>query len=779
MTLLWWALFLGVPLALLHVRVSLLTWTLAVVTILALVTRFSGVAWGWQVLLWVVLFAPLVVLWIPPLRRMLFSDRLFDFYRASMPELSRTEREALEAGTTWWDAELFTGRPRWRALLNTPAKELTAAERAFLDGPVETLCGMLDDWNDNDQRHDISPEAWAFVKEQGFFGMVIPPEFGGKGFSQTGHAEVIMKIASRSISGALTVMIPNSVGPGKLLLKYGTDAQKSYWLPRLAVGEEIPCFALTGPQAGSDAGAIPDTGVVCTRDGVLGVRLDFDKRYITLGPVATVIGLAFKLYDPDGLLGGRENLGVTLALVPADTPGVDTGNRHDPMHMSFMNGPVRGSDVFVPLDALIGGPEYAGKGWRMLMECLTDGRSISLPALSTAAAKLATRATSAYARLRVQFRTPIGRFEGVEEALARVGGHTYAMDSTRRVTLAALDLGHKPSVISAIVKYNLTARAREVIADAMDIHSGAAVCLGPRNVVGMLHRFPPVAVTVEGANILTRSMITFGQGAIRCHPYLLAELEAASDPDAAAGARKFDRTVTRHIGFSISNGVRTLLLGVSGGLLSLSPRGGAVARHYRALNRLSAAFALTTDLLLLTQRGELKRRERLSARMADVLSQMYIASAVLKRFDDDGAPAADLPAMHWACTDATYRAQRAFQELFDNLTPRWMAWVLRVAVFPLGRPYRAPSDENDHALAAGMLEPTALRDHLTAGMYLPTATGEHLGRLEDALQRVIDTESLRYRREAGDALSDDERAELDAAEAARRDALAVDDFSEL
>lgn len=786
-TLAWWALFLGVPLALLHVRVSLLTWTLAVVTMLAVFTRFSGAAWGWQVLLWILLFAPLVLLWVPPLRRTLFSDRLFDFYRASMPELSRTEREALEAGTTWWDAELFTGRPRWQKLLKTPAQELTAAERAFLEGPVETFCGMLDDWRDNDQRHDISPEAWAFLKANGFFGMVIPPEFGGKGFSQTGHAEVIMKIASRSISGALTVMIPNSVGPGKLLLKYGTDAQKAYWLPRLAAGEEIPCFALTGPQAGSDAGAIPDTGVVCERDGVLGVLLNFDKRYITLGPVATVIGLAFKLYDPNGLLtegrSGSANrshgLGVTLALVPADTPGVDTGNRHDPMHMSFMNGPVRGTDVFVPLDALIGGPEYAGKGWRMLMECLTDGRSISLPALSTAAAKLATRATSAYARLRVQFRTPIGRFEGVEEALARVGGNTYAMDSTRRVTLAALDLGHKPSVISAIVKYNLTARARQVIADAMDIHGGAAVCLGPRNVVGMLHRFPPVAVTVEGANILTRSMITFGQGAIRCHPYLLAELEAASNPDSSQGARQFDRAVTRHIGFSISNGVRTLLLGLSNGHLSLSPRSGVVARHYRALNRLSAAFALTTDLLLLTQRGELKRRERLSARMADVLSQLYIASTVLKRFDDDGAPEADLPAVAWACADATYRAQHAFQELFDNLPQRWLAVALRWVVFPLGRSYRAPGDAVDHALAAAMIEPSVLRDHLTAGMYLPTATDQHLGRLEDALRKLVETDPLRHRRDAGDTLSDDERAALQAAEAAQRDALAVDDFTTL
>lgn len=490
-------------------------------------------------------------------------------------------------------------------------------------------------------------------------------------------------------------------------------------------------------------------------------------------------------------------LGVTLALVPTDTPGVESGARHDPMHMSFMNGPVRGRDVFVPLDALIGGPEYAGKGWRMLMECLTDGRSISLPALSTAAAKLASRATGAYARIRSQFNTPIGFFEGVEEALARIAGNTYAMDSARRVTLAALDTGEKPSVISAIMKYNMTARARSLIADALDVHGGAGVCLGPRNLVGMLHQFPPVSVTVEGANILTRSMITFGQGAIRCHPYLLDELEAANDADLGAGGREFDRVMMRHLGSSISNGVRTLLLGLSASRLTLAPRRGPTARHYRELNRLSAAFSVTADVLLLRLRGELKRRERLSARMADILSQMYIASTVLKRFEDDGALEEDLPLVHWACADAFHTAQQAFYDLFDNLEPRWLGIAMLRLVFPWGRRYRRPGDALDHTVARTLLAASSIRDRITAGMYLPRGTREHLGRLEHALDTLCRSEPARRKlveavslklaagrtlderlesAVASGAVTAEEATQLRDADAARRDALAVDEF---
>ena len=801
---LWFVLFAAVLLALAFMRASLAIWTGVLAVLLALFTDAGDAPWWVDALLWLVVAAPLVVLWVPALRRRVFSDRLYAFYRASMPDLSRTEREALDAGSTWWDAELFTGDPDWRVLLDAPARTLSDAERAFLEGPTEQLCGMLDDWRDNHELHDLPPQAWAFVKAQGFFGMVIPPEYGGKGFSQTGHASVIMKLATRSISGALTVMIPNSVGPGKLLLKYGTDAQKRYWLPRLAAGEEIPCFALTGPEAGSDAGAIPDTGIVCVQDGVLGVRLDFDKRYITLGPVATVLGLAFKLYDPDGLLNvgaaPRRDYGITLALVPVNTPGVETGRRHNPMHMSFMNGPVRGRDVFVPLDALIGGVEYAGQGWRMLIEALTDGRSISLPALSTAAAKVAARATGAYARVRSQFKTPIGYFEGVQEALARIAGNAYAMDAARRVTLAALDDGKKPPVISAILKYNTTERARQVIADALDVHGGAGVCLGPRNVVGLLHQFPPVAVTVEGANILTRSMMTFGQGAIRCHPYLLDELAAANAEDRAQGLRDFDRVVTAHIGLTVSNGVRAVLLGLSGGAFARAPRDGAVAGYYRQLTRVSAAFSLTADLLLLTLRGELKRRERISARMADVLSQMYLASTALKHFDQTGARDEDLPLVRWACEDALFRAGRAFDELFDNLEPRWLAAILRWFVFPWGAAFRRPSDALDHAVACTLLAPSSVRDRLTAGMYLPRSTREPLGRLEDALRQLCESEgsrrklndALRMKLASGRTLAEqlesaaaagaitaDDATRLRDADAARREALAVDDFERL
>ncbi len=799
--LLWWLIFVAALLSLAFVRASLLAWSGVLLALLVVYSELSPAATWIKTLVWILFATPLVIVWIPALRRKLFSDRLYAFYRASMPDLSRTEREALEAGSTWWDAELFGGNPRWALLLDAPTRGLTESERAFLDGPTEQLCAMLDDWRDNHVRHDIPPQAWAFVKEQGFFGMVLPPEYGGKGFSQAGHASVIMKLATRSISGALTVMIPNSVGPGKLLLKYGTDTQKQYWLPRLASGDEIPCFALTGPEAGSDAGAIPDTGIVCERDGVLGVRLDFDKRYITLGPVATVLGLAFKLYDPDGLLNAeRRDLGITLALVPVTTPGVETGRRHNPMHMSFMNGPVRGHDVFVPMDALIGGVEYAGQGWRMLIECLTDGRSISLPALSTAAAKVSARATGAYARIRSQFKTPIGYFEGVQEALARIAGNTYAMDAARRVTLAALDDGKKPPVISAIMKYNMTERARQVIADALDVHGGAGVCLGPRNVVGLLHQFPPVAVTVEGANILTRSMMTFGQGAIRCHPYLFAELEAANDTDRDRGAAAFDCAVTAHIGLSLSNGVRTLLLGLTGGALARAPRGGGVARYYRQLTRLSAAFSVASDLLLLTLRGELKRRERLSARMADIVSQLYIASAALKHFDTSGAPDSDQPLVAWACEDALHRAERAFAELFDNMEPAWLAAALRWLVFPWGRDFRRPADSLDHEVARLLLAPSSTRDRLTAGMYLPRSTREHLGRLEDALNQLCQTESARRTladavkmkvasgrtfteqvesAAAEGAISADDAARLLDADLARREALAVDDFETL
>jgi acyl-CoA dehydrogenase len=747
------------------------------------------------------LLASLVVVLVTPLRRLLVSGPLLRFYQRSMPEISQTERDALEAGTTWWDAQLFSGAPRWRELLDFPAARMSAAEQAFLDGPAEQACALMDDFRICETQ-DLTPETWAFLKDQRFFGMVIPAEYGGLGMSQYGHAAVIMKLASRSISGALTVMIPNSVGPGKLLLKYGTDAQKKYYLPRLARGEEMPCFALTAPEAGSDAGAIPDTGVVCRGQwrgkDVIGIRLDFNKRYISLGPVATLLGVAFKLRDPEGLLGGAVERGVTLALVPTDLPGVEIGARHKPLRMAFMNGPVRGKDVFIPLEQIIGGEAYVGRGWRMLMECLTDGRAISLPALSTASGKLATRLTGAYARVRSQFKTPIGLFEGIEEPLARIAGHTYAMDAARLVTLAALDAGHKPAVISAIVKYNLTARAQRVIDDAINVHGGAGVMMGPANPLGEYHSFPPMAITVEGHNILTRSLITFGQGAIRCHPYLLAELEAASGVG-GKGLAEFDAAFVAHLGHSVGNGVRAVLHGLTDAVFAEAPSGvhPATVAHYKDLTRLSVVFAVATDVLLLAYRGDLKRRERISARMADVISQLYLASASLKHFQDQGARDEDLPLVHWVVKDALHTAQNALFSLFENLDSRLLAVGLRALLFPLGRPFAAPGDSEERQLARAMLQPGAWRDRLTAGMFLPKKAGERLVVLDEAFTRSVATEeaerklraALKAKRATGREfvvqvqsavasgdLSTLEAEALLAADAARRTAIQVDDF---
>jgi acyl-CoA dehydrogenase len=777
---LWWTAYALAAIACAYLGVGRRTWTVLLGALAAGLVCFSaGPLWS-EALAFGLWALPALLFGIAPLRRLLLSRPLLAFYRSSMPELSATEREALDAGGTWFDAELFSGRPDFETLLALPEASLSAAERAFLEGPTEQLCAMLDDHAITDEVGDLPPAVWAFIKQQGFLGMVIPPEFGGKGFSQHGHAAVIMKLATKSISAALDVMIPNSVGPGKLLLKYGTEAQKRHWLPRLANGSALPCFALTGLEAGSDAGAMTDVGVVCRQDGVIGIRLDFDKRYITLAPTATVLGLAFKLRDPEQLLpdaaGKGVERGITIALVPADAKGVTQGRRHKPLHMAFLNGPLSGRGVFVPLDAVIGGPELAGRGWRMLMECLTDGRAISLPALSTAAAKVALRAASAYARVRVQFRTPIARFEGIEEALARLAGNAYAMDAARSITLAALDAGHRPSVISGIVKYNLTARAGECVQDAIAIHGGAGIMLGPANPVGQLLPFPAVGMTVEGHNILTRSMIVFGQGAIRGHACLREELEAAGEADPARALARFDAAVTRHIGLVARNKTRAFLLALTGARLARAPRGVAPAsvRHFRALSRMSAAFAYLTDILLLLYRGELKRRERISARMADWLSQLYLASCALKRFHEHGAPEEDRPLLDYAVEDALHRAEAAAFELLANL-PVAVRWAMRVALFPLGRSHAAPSDALAHLVSARVTAPGALRERLIAGMYAPVGADRFVV-LEDAFRRAHDAAPLEAKRRAKQALSVAEQEALAAADAARRAAIAVDDF---
>lgn len=690
---------------------------------------------------------------VPFLRINIVSSLVLRIFRKLLPQISQTEQEALDAGTVWWEGALFSGKPDWNQLLAYPKPELTPEEKAFLNGPVEQLCAMLDEWHITHERHDLPPHVWQFIRENRFFSLIIPKEYGGLGFSALAHSEVVMKISSRSNTAAVTVMVPNSLGPAELLLHYGTEEQKDHYLPRLANGSEIPCFALTGPDAGSDAGSIPDTGIVCRGvfDGqpdVLGIRINWEKRYITLGPVATLLGLAFRLYDPDGLLGNEKEIGITLALIPTSTLGIQIGRRHYPLNGVFQNGPNSGKDVFIPMDWVIGGQDKVGQGWRMLMNSLSVGRSISLPATSVGAAKLSAWSSGAYGRVRVQFKLPIGYFEGVEEALARIAGNTYMMDAARVMTAGAVDLGEKPSVISAIVKYHLTERSRQIINDAMDIHGGKGICLGPSNYLARTYQQTPVGITVEGANILTRNMIIFGQGAIRAHPFTLREIDAAWDQDKKRGLRAFDEALTGHIIFAFRNAFHSLIYGFSTRLVKDIPQNVTheTVNYYRQLTRFSAAFALLTDIAMLKLGGALKRRERLSARLGDILSMMYLCSATLKRFEDDGRPAADLPLLHWSVQDALYRTQQAFHEFLLNFpVSRITRGLLRFIVFPRGMRCLPPADSLSHEVARLILTPGEVRDRLTAGIYLPEQDNEPLALLKKALACTIDCEPVEAR----------------------------------
>jgi acyl-CoA dehydrogenase len=728
-----------------YFRSPLALWSVALVAVAALAQALLGGPPGPGALAgWAGLAALLLVLNLTALRRRLLVAPLAGSFKRKLPPLSSTEREALEAGTVGWDGDLFGGRPDWGRLLAMPGSNLSAEEQAFLDGPVEEFCGLLDDWRIVEELHDLPPEAWTFLKRNGFFGLIIPRKYGGLGFSALAHSQVIIKVASRSCAAVVTVMVPNSLGPAELLLHYGTEAQRAHYLPRLAKGLELPCFALTGPEAGSDAASIPDTGVVCRGlfEGreILGLRLNWEKRYITLGPVATLLGLSFRLTDPEGLLpAGAE--GITLALIPTSTPGITIGSRHNTLGIPFQVGPNWGRNVFIPLDWIIGGPAGAGRGWKMLMECLAAGRSISLPGLSTGSAKLAALVAGAYARIRKQFRMPIGRFEGIEEALARIAGNTYLMDAARTLTCAAVDQGGRPSVLSAIVKYQCTERMRMVVNDAMDTLGGSGICLGPRNLLGRAHQAMPISITVEGANILTRTLIIFGQGVIRCHPHVLDELRAVGDPDPAAALEGFDRHLGLHLRFGLGNAARSLFHGLTGARFTRAP-GGPGRPYYQAVTRFAAAFALAADIALLTLGGGLKRREKLSGRMADVLSNLYLASAALKQFEDRGRPATDLPLLRWACEGCLFRIEESLAGLCRNLPNRPAAWLLRILVLPLGRAHPGPSDALGHEVAVVLLEPSPARDRLTAGIFLPMDGKEPLGRLEDALRKVIAAEPL-------------------------------------
>src|SRR6202171_4669395 len=685
-------------------------WTAAIIAVLAAVCGGHWISPLALLIIAAVLLLPAIILNIPALRRKVVSDAVLTAFRKILPPMSQTERDAIEAGTVWWDGELFSGNPRWSRLLAMPRPRLTAEEQRFLDHECEDLCAMVSDWETTHVYRDLPPAVWQYVKDKGFLGMIIPKEFGGLGFSGFAHSQVITKLSTHSGTVAVTVMVPNSLGPGELLLHYGTDEQKKHFLPRLAKGIEVPCFALTNPNAGSDAAAIPDFGIVCMGEhqgkSTLGLRLTWEKRYITLGPVATILGLAFRAYDPDHLLGDKEDLGITCALIPTHHPGVNIGQRHMPLNAVFQNGPNWGKDVFIPIEWVIGGKAQVGNGWRMLMESLAAGRGISLPSSSTGMAKLAVRATGGYARVRTQFKTPIGKFEGVEEALARMGGNLYMMDATRMLTALAVDLGEKPAVPSAIAKFHLTDRARQVINDAMDVVGGKGICMGPSNFLGAAYMQLPVSITVEGANILTRSLIIFGQGAIRCHPFVLKEIAAVGAYDLVA----FDRAFWGHMAFTLSNAARALWLGLTGG------EGVAVAgppetrRYLQMMTRFSSAFALLSDISMFVIGGSLKRREKISGRLGDILSLLYITSATVKRFHDEGRQKEDLPLLTWAMYDSFFKMQVAIAGVLDNFPNRFVASILRVLVFPKGLTLNAPFDKVGAKVATILITPGAARD---------------------------------------------------------------------
>ncbi|MCB1553210.1 MAG: acyl-CoA dehydrogenase [Xanthomonadales bacterium] len=728
-----------------YFRTTLRTW--AIITVAALVGGvFAGggpIATTVAAVLFAVIAAPLLH---TPTRRGKLTAPLLKIYTKMLPQLSDTERTALEAGTVGFEGELFSGMPKWKELLSQPKPELSPEERAFLDGPVEEVCRMTNDWEITHDRADLSPEIWEFIKKNKFFGMIIPKQYGGLGFSALAHHKVIQKLASISSTLSSTVGVPNSLGPAELLLHYGTDEQKNHYLPRLADGREIPCFALTGPTAGSDATSLPDYGVVCEGEWggakVVGVKLTFDKRYITLAPVATVIGLAFRLHDPDGLLGDEKDRGITLALVPRNTPKLEVGRRHFPLNCAFQNGPVRGEEVFLPLSQLIGGEDYIGQGWRMLVECLSVGRAITLPSTASGASKLAAVVTGSYSRIRKQFGLSIGRFEGVEEALARIAGNAYAVSALSEMTASAVDRGEKPAVPSAIAKYHCTEMARQVGQDSMDIHGGKGVILGPRNYLGRGWQAAPISITVEGANIMTRSLMIFGQGAIRCHPWVLKEMQAATHPDPETRLREFDRTLFGHIGFAVSNAVRSLVMGLTGARFGRAPGDGYTRRYYRRMNRYSANLALVADTSMLLLGGKLKFKERLSARLGDVLSQLYLASAMLKRYEDCDRPAAERPLLAYAFHDACYKIEMALSTALRNFPIRWAGWLLWMMVFPWGRRAQAPSDRLGHRAASLLMSPSDTRDRLGDGVFLTPCANNPAGRINAALPKVIQAEPV-------------------------------------
>jgi alkylation response protein AidB-like acyl-CoA dehydrogenase len=725
-----------------YYRLTPLAWAITLGVVLAVLTVFTSMPWWLFIPLWIITGVAAATFLLPQVREKIFMRKVFTLFKHLLPPISQTEQEALDAGDVWWEGDLFRGTPDWQKLHDMPKPTLTAEEQAFLDNQVTTLCNMLSDWKIVQQERDLPDAVWKYLKEEGFWGLVIDKKYGGHGFSALAHSTIVSRISSRSVSAAVTVMVPNSLGPGELIYHYGTQQQKDYYLPRLAKGQEIPCFGLTSPEAGSDAASITDSGVVCRGmyqgKEVLGIRLNWDKRYITLAPVATVLGLAFKLYDPDHLLGDKKDIGITVCLVPSDEPGVEIGARHFPMGIAFMNGPMRGKDVFIPLDYVIGGPSMIGQGWRMLMECLSIGRGISLPAIANSVGAICYRTTGAYARIRKQFKTAIANFEGVEESLARIAGFSYLLDAARTMTAGAVDQKIKPSVASAIAKYQMTEISRQVIDDAMDIHSGRGIQLGPRNYLAHGYYGLPISITVEGANILTRNLIIFGQGAMRCHPFIRSEIAAANDADTAKGYKEFDNLLCKHMGYTASNFVKTLFYGLTGGYFIKVPEAGKLTKYYRYLSRMSTALAFVADIAMMVLGGDLKRKERLSARLGDVLSQLYLASTVLKYFQDNNKPAEEIPYVEWCMQTCLHRAQAAFHDFFTNFPQRWLGTLLSIVVFPVDHSFRhGPSDELDHEIVKAMLTDSDVRKRLSAGCMMQLTTTDAIGLIELAFQHVL------------------------------------------
>jgi len=781
-------------------RMRLATWT--ALTAVALVAAWLLGAHPVATIVAAVITALIAVpLLVPAIRLPAITAPLLGFYTKILPPLSETERVALEAGTVGFEGELFSGKPDWQVLLDQPAPTLTAEEQAFIDGPVEELCRMTNDWDITHVRADLPPEMWEFIKKNKFFGMIVPKEYGGLGFSALGNHKVIQKLASVSSVVSSTVGVPNSLGPAELLMHYGTQEQKDHYLPRLADGREVPCFALTGPWAGSDATSIPDFGIVCMGDwngaNVVGVKLTFDKRYITLAPVASLIGMAFRMYDPDGILGDKRDIGISLALLPRETPGIDIGRRHFPLNSPFQNGPLSGREVFIPLSQLIGGEAYAGKGWQMLVECLSIGRSITLPSTASGGAKLAAVATGSYARIRKQFGLSIGRFEGVQEALARIAGNAYTISALSEASAAAVARGELPAVPSTISKYHCTEMGRQVAQDAMDIHGGKGIILGPKNYLGRAWQASPIAITVEGANIMTRSLMIFGQGAILCHPWVLKEMKAATLEDEDERLREFDRNLFGHIGFAISNAVRSLWFGLTGARFGKAPGDAYTRRFYRKLNRYSAALALCADTSMLLLGGKLKFKESLSGRLGDVLSQLYITSALLKRYEDWGRPEADQPLLAWSFHDAVHKMEVSLSAALRNFPVRPVGWLLWALIFPLGRRAQAPSDRLGRRAASLLMTPNEARDRLAEGVFTtPTATNP-AGRIDSYLPAVVlaepverkflkalkssGIESLTFAEQLEEGVREgwitaDERRQLEELREMTVDAISVDDF---